>query len=455
MEFKRIEKNQTNNGFQKVVNQNGETNISASDILYTYCDLSDKTDRPYGNLFKSFKLPITNNESLLFNNTFKDTSFEYFSNVNKLIVAEIPKGSYGELIDGKTFSLNVPYNTGFTTLYATYFNFNQSLNSQISDNNTFSSVFGIEPNEDNGFNSNVAYLFSNDISKANLTPTENLVYETTIRFDSGVSSIVLPSGLTTGQFYRIDLTITSRRFTSLDLDNYYATSPLNSGNTTGDIKINTLSKYEGLTNINRIILKRNSSVITEDIYIKLYTYTQNTANWSRYTTSNKFPSTAQSISGKRYATFNGTTKDKPVGIIYLDKGLAVITDSTLINNFNYSAGSYSTGYNGIPSGQSYTSDTKFSKIYFSSSTNSQATYNSITTEYSQQIVCLALPGEFNGTTNPTFVDSYDESTTKKPVFITKIGMYNKFGELIAISVLSEPYQKNNQIPAFFSAKLKI
>jgi hypothetical protein len=81
------------------------------------------------------------------------------------------------------------------------------------------------------------------------------------------------------------------------------------------------------------------------------------------------------------------------------------------------------------------------------------------TEYVQSIFCLANPGEFFVSTNPTFKEVYGDTgqfnTNNDPVYITEVGLYNKFGELIAIAKTSEPIPKNitNFVP--FNIELKL
>jgi hypothetical protein len=126
----------------------------------------------------------------------------------------------------------------------------------------------------------------------------------------------------------------------------------------------------------------------------------------------------------------------------------------LVNNFRFTAGT-SSGFNGIASGVSYNGDTNFAKIYFTDTNISSSQFESITTEFIQNIICIAGSGEFLATTNSTFQDAYDENTTEKPLFISTIGLYNAQKQLIAIGKLSEPVKKlpNTIIP--FNIKLVV
>jgi hypothetical protein len=111
-------------GFQKVI-YTSSSNLSDNKLLYTYAKKS-LTTTPYGNLFKSFNFPITNSEIEQFLAEYNTTALSYL-NVDEIVVVEIPKGEYGELIDGKTFQLTLPVTLNSvetaTTVYGTYFGF--------------------------------------------------------------------------------------------------------------------------------------------------------------------------------------------------------------------------------------------------------------------------------------------------------------------------------------------
>jgi hypothetical protein len=205
----------------------------------------------------------------------------------------------------------------------------------------------------------------------------------------------------------------------------------------------------------------------KDLIIKISKVSIGNLSWDAYTSSNKFPTNENNdSSGKRYAFFDGfsltfgtktqfiNSYDKPVGILYNDKGIAIITDSTLVSGFRYSAGT-SSGYNGLASGVTYNGDTNFAKIYFTSTTLSQTSYKSITTEFIQNVMCIAAPNEYFHTNNSTYPNSYDESVSNRPTFITSIGLYNKRGELIGVGKMSEPVKKEKSSIIPFNVKLKL
>jgi hypothetical protein len=472
--YKEIESGTT--GFQKISTRNS-SNLNGVNLLYTYADVNESST-PYGNLFKSFNLPITTNEISIFNQKYKDTAFQYLQ-TDRIIVVEIPKGEYGELIDGKTFALTVPYIKNSvatsTTLYSTYFGYKDSdgstfitnLNNLFSDPNQQSSEFGIPPALDSNFNSNVSFLFSNDIQKPIIIGSELTVLSSSYTVNNpSLNNFSTP------------ITLTSITFSSGDRISVDIVSSIGNGNINGIVAFignqqlfpnQTLSNYitiqGGITTTNIKVYDTSTGEPSEkpiNITIKQAVDSSN-ISWSRYTSpSNKFPTTSNDSRAKRYALFNkvqsnGSTipvYDKPVGILFQDKGIAVITDSTIVDNFLYSAGT-SSGYNNIDEGDPYTGDKNFAKIYFTNTSISNSQFDSITTEFIQNIWCIANAGEFVGSTNSTYADAYGEEESEKPVFITSIGLYNEAYELIGIGKFSEPVKKlpNTILP--FNIKLVI
>lgn len=444
--------------------------INNNKILYTYANLND-TSRPYGNLFKSFNFPITNQEIASYNSQFANTALKDL-NKTKIVVAEIAKGSYGELIDGKTFSITIPVivngvATG-VTCYGTYFGYegtqgttylnlppNTTLNNQKSEINDYAKQFGIQPSASNGFNSNVTFLFTNDIDSSYRPKVINgssTVITSSITLNNLISNQYVLSGATFGTNDSIKVSIQS----TSSIDTIRVKIGSNTFLTPNSTVFTPITE-PGLSGENIKIYDEIAGSKNITVTVQQSSFNNN-LSWSRYTNTNKFPTNATATSGKRYAIFNRVgndiTYDKPVGILYQDKGIAVFTDPTIVDNFNYTAGT-SSGFNEIASGSPYNGDTNFAKIYFTSNDVSKAEYDSITTEFIQSIVCVAGANEFFGSTNSTYADAYAVDASEKPVFITSIGLYNAAGELIGIGKLSEPIKKLPSTYIPFNIKLVI
>ena len=111
----------------------------------------------------------------------------------------------------------------------------------------------------------------------------------------------------------------------------------------------------------------------------------------------------------------GVTGDTPVGIAYLDKGFIVITEPTIVNNFDLT---------GI------------------TSTATTIEFNSVNSSVSQQITCIADRNTFVNSSNSTF-------TSGETPRITEIGLFDTVGNLIAIAKTNTTYYKSpNEIVVF-------
>jgi len=480
MFYKKVEK-PSDNPTESLGFQNSETtteNQLNSQILFTYANL-DTVTTPYANLFKSLRLPITNDEINLFSDTHKESAMSWL-NKREIIVAEIPKGQYGELIDGKTFKLTIPVTLNgvptATTVYGSYFGFDgigtqkifvSSLNNERCEGRSFVGSLGAASSP----NSNITLLYSNEIQKPKgsrnvttifeepiFTLNKTAVSETTAYVFSGISA-------STGDIIFFEITNLSRipdiNDIKVTVDSQVITKNLVTVITKQNVTNKPLKMYFDDTNF--FVGTR----VNKSLSIKISKVTASSLSWNQYTSSNKFTTNSNDdTSGKRYAIYDGfyvnfgnntqfvKSYDKPVGILYNDKGLAVITDSELVSGFRYSAAT-SSGYNGIASGSPYNGDTNFAKIYFTSSTLCESNYKSITTEIVQSVMCIAMPNEFFYTNNSTYPDSYDENITNRPTFITSVGLYNKFGELIGIGKMSEPIKKEKSSIIPFNVKLKL
>jgi hypothetical protein len=156
----------------------GETIVSGSNLTFLTLDRTDTTNDET-NYFKSLDLPITDERKTIFTapsqkGGWLDTAFSGINTDNVLMV-NIGKDTYGELIDGKSIKGVLPVATGFTsggdvtgvttyTIYSSFVNSSQFakkvLDNQYKDKSVFTQGL---------FNGgmNVAYLVSDDVQKPN------------------------------------------------------------------------------------------------------------------------------------------------------------------------------------------------------------------------------------------------------------------------------------------------
>lgn len=90
---------------------------------------------------------------------------------------------------------------------------------------------------------------------------------------------------------------------------------------------------------------------------------------------------------------------------------------------------------------------------FSSGTLTAMAFQNQTNIQSSIYFCRAAPGEFNYSTNPTFLDTngnvqviedQTDPTERSFTFITTVGLFNANNELMAVGKLSRPVEKNDE-----------
>lgn len=108
--------------------------------------------------------------------------------------------------------------------------------------------------------------------------------------------------------------------------------------------------------------------------------------------------------------------DTVCGIAYLDKGMLVITEPTIVND------------------------------WYTGATGTSVTLNSVSTDVVQNITCIAGRGEFGTSPNPTW-------TAGDPVRISEIGLYDDLNRLIAYGKFDRHVQKTAD--GFMSFGIKI
>lgn len=93
-----------------------------------------------------------------------------------------------------------------------------------------------------------------------------------------------------------------------------------------------------------------------------------------------------------------TNVDVAIGIAYLDRGIIVITNPTIVSDY-------------VPSGTT-------------------VTFNSISNEVAQNITCVVERGEFASTSNRTY-------TSGEPLRVTEVALYDTFNNVIAFAKSNE------------------
>ena len=156
----------------------GETIVSGNNLTFLTLDRTDTTNDET-NYFKSLDLPITDSRKTIFTTTAKnggwlDTAFSVL-NTDNVLMLNINKDYYGELIDGKSIKGEIPVATGFTsggdvtgittyTFYSTFANSSQ-FSKKVLDNKYKDETIFTQGLFNGGMN--IAYLVSDNIQKPN------------------------------------------------------------------------------------------------------------------------------------------------------------------------------------------------------------------------------------------------------------------------------------------------
>ena len=94
---------------------------------------------------------------------------------------------------------------------------------------------------------------------------------------------------------------------------------------------------------------------------------------------------------------------------------------------------------------------------------SEVTYKDLNTEFQMSSVCVAMPREFYISNNQTWnralaLAELNEQTgiiNIESVWVTEVGLFNALGELVAVSKLSEPVEKNYTNVLTFTLNVKL
>lgn len=184
-------------------------------------------------------------------------------------------------------------------------------------------------------------------------------------------------------------------------------------------------------------------------YNKLENIDKNTDNrtWSSVKKAVNIPQQYPDI----FASQNtlGYNYDIPVGFASLDKGCIILTHPDIVNNIPWGIGSTShidASGNTFIDGSNSGSTTGTTNIVFTAAT-STLTYTDISIRYLTSIVCVAMPATFFISKNPSWpiaknlTEFANGGYNYDSIFVTQIGLYNAYDELIAIAKLDRPIEK--------------
>ena len=171
----------------------GYNAVSGSNLTFTMAQLDPNNGRAFSNLYTSFNLPTNSARTEAFLSTWANTGFSGLSRDN-IIVCEIVKNTYGELIDGRTIKLTLPNFSGGTfQIYSSYY----EPEPFASDNSAQGAYFGhprITTPSVKGrpgvAATNVAFLFSDLVKTPSIADTNTNINT----WSDGWQSGIIPNG---------------------------------------------------------------------------------------------------------------------------------------------------------------------------------------------------------------------------------------------------------------------
>jgi len=175
-----------------------------------------------------------------------------------------------------------------------------------------------------------------------------------------------------------------------------------------------------------------------------------------------------SFGGQVSAIVNSADTTKQVGLLFIDRGIAVLDMSKVFSAQTGTApltGSInaisSTGYTPFTgSFDQFLASASIDNIVdhiattrFSGSSQTAMTFQNITNINSTLFFCRMAADEFNYSSNPTYTDSSNrivvidegqEETQRSFAFVTSLGLYDSLDNLLAVAKLSRPVLKNDE-----------
>ena len=151
---------------------NGYNQVNGSSLKMTVAQRDPNNGRAFSNLYSSFSLPAANFQVTGWDIDWANNALQNIDDANEVVVVEIPKNQYGELIDGRSIHLTIP--TGYTAgsslstkgaggsidIYSSYI----TPANWSSDNHAYAAGFGHHVNPGSADvgkpSTNIAFLFS-------------------------------------------------------------------------------------------------------------------------------------------------------------------------------------------------------------------------------------------------------------------------------------------------------
>jgi hypothetical protein len=311
--------------------------------------------------------------------------------------------------------------------------------------------------------------------------TANPIFDLTVGLYSG-SSVVLNSGYTidsAGKYLFPSQTLMMRE--KMDIYREFAQTLL--GNANSQFSVVSGTTEQGINEAMFLGFKRlfaRDQVKRETFAIKLYVSAASTANnlaqpaasASIYTDISSSANKELSFGGQVSTIVDSSNVNYPVGLFYIDRGVAVLDMAKVFAtqvSGAYISSSLRGTINAVNSGGLAPFTGSFNQLLasasidnivdhiattrFSGSSQTAMTFQNITNINSTLFFCRLSADEFNYSSNPTFTDSDNriividegqEESQRSFTFVTSIGLYDAFDNLLGVAKLSRPVLKDDE-----------
>jgi hypothetical protein len=320
--------------------------------------------------------------------------------------------------------------------------------------------------------------------------TANPIFDMTVGLYSG-SSVVLNSGYTVdsaGKYLFPSQTLMMRE--KMDVYRQFAQTLL--GNASSQFTVVSGAASQGINEALFLGFKRlfaRDQVKRETFAIKLYVSAAGTANnlsqaavsASIFTDISSSANKELSFGGQVSTIVDSSNINNPVGLLYIDRGIAVL-DMAKVFASQVSGAYVSSSLKGViravNSGGLQAFTGTFNNLLasasiddivdhvattrFSGSAQTALTFQNITNINSTLFFCRLAADEFNYSSNPTYTDSDNrivvidegqEESQRSFTFVTSIGLYDAFDNLLGVAKLSRPVLKDDERDITFKVRL--
>jgi len=182
--------------------------VNGSGLTFTLCDRTDTASKE-ANYFASFNLPHEAGQ-MVSGGTLARVKPELFQlNVDNIIISNIPKESYNDIIDGRSVTFNVPQYSGATSA--------GTISAKTIVSTTYTASLKKQENELLG--TNVAFLFSDEINTPFSGTTQKQTFTKSGRttWNPGPSYINRPAAVSYNELETEDINSDARPFSDVDL----------------------------------------------------------------------------------------------------------------------------------------------------------------------------------------------------------------------------------------------